>query len=81
MEGVGRLHSLLTMQKHHEEILEVVDSTVSLVLYTSFAPGFGVEHVELAKLLGRADIVRADTAITLVVAADMALDIDRLDHY
>ena len=81
MEGVGRPHSLLTMQTHHEEILEVVDSTVPLVLYTSFASGSGVEHVELAELLGWADIVEANTAIVLVVAADVALDIDHLDHY
>ena len=81
VEGVGRPHSLLTMQTHHEEILEVVDSTISLVLYTCFALGSGVEHVELAELLGWADIVGVDTVIVLVIATDVAHDIDHLDHY
>ena len=40
-----------------------------LDLHTSLAPGFGVEYVDLAALLGQVDIVGADTLIVLVVVA------------
>ena len=53
-------------------MIALCSSTVleaSLVLHTFLALGYGVEYVNLAKLLRQVDIVGADTAIVPSVVA------------